>query len=259
MVGEPRDGAEPGRSASERISRAFEIPVIVAALLVIPVLVLEEAYPGEPWNALATAGNWAIWLTFLLETVTMLLVSPDRVAWVRRHPFELAVVVLTPPFLPAAWQSARAFRLLRLVRLALTARQVREIFSLEGLRYASVLAVFGILGGGVAFASVEKAQNLNAWDGVWWAITTVTTVGYGDIAPKTTEGRLIAILIMIVGIGYVAMLTAAMAQLFVTSIVRRESDVVHVAESEVLARIDRLSEHVERLEAAVRKQHDESA
>jgi hypothetical protein len=80
-----------------------------------------------------------------------------------------------------------------------------------------VLALFAILGGGAAFAAVETDQNLSAWDGVWWAITTVTTVGYGDPAVTTDAGRIIAIGLMFTGIGFVAVLTAAAADRFVRS------------------------------------------
>jgi hypothetical protein len=60
------------------------------------------------------------------------------------------VVVLTPPFLPASMQAARAFRLLRLVRLAWSARRLGAFFTLAGLRYATVVAAFGILAGAAA-------------------------------------------------------------------------------------------------------------
>jgi voltage-gated potassium channel len=165
---------------------------------------------------------------------------------------EVAVVVLTPPFLPVSLQSARAFRLMRLFRLVITVRQIRSFFSMEGLRYASVVAVFGIIGGGAAFAAVETTQKLSTWDGVWWAVTTVTTVGYGDIVPKTDAGRLIAIAVMVIGVGYIAMLTAALAQVFLTGLVGKEAKAVekeaHYAEDVVVARLDALAAQVGRLE-----------
>ncbi len=133
----------------------------------------------------------------------------------RDHPLEVAIVLLTPPFLPASLQAARVFRLLRLLRLLRAALLMRRLLSTEGVRDAAVLALVTVLGGGVAFASVEKGQDLSAWDGVWWAIVTVTTVGYGDTYPHTTAGRIIAIVVMLVGIGFVAILTAAAAERFV--------------------------------------------
>ena len=55
------------------------------------------------------------------------------------------------------------------------------------------------------------------WDGVWWSVVTVTTVGYGDIVPHTVAGRLIGILVMLLGIGFLSILTATVASYFVKS------------------------------------------
>ena len=74
---------------SERIARRFELPMIITALLVIPVIVLEESPVGEPWDTITAVLNWAIWLAFLTELVVMLAVVPDRWHWLRKHPLEL--------------------------------------------------------------------------------------------------------------------------------------------------------------------------
>jgi voltage-gated potassium channel len=191
--------------------------MLVAALLVVPAIVIEQSSLGEPWDTLAVVINWATWLAFLGEALIMLSVVPDRGRWLRDHPLEVAIVVLTPPFLPASLLAARAFRLLRLLRLVRAAVLARPLFSTEGVRDAAVLTLLTVLGGGAAFTAVEKHQHLETWDGVWWAVTTVTTVGYGDIKPRTDSGRVIAMLVMIVGIGFVALLTAAAADRFLRS------------------------------------------
>lgn len=227
---------------SQRLEARLEVPLLVFALLTIPAIAIEQSGVGEPWDTIAVVLNWSIWLAFLGEVALMLRVVPDRGRWLRDHPLDLAIVVLTPPFLPATLQAARVFRLLRLVRLLKAGDLARRLLSTEGVRDAAVLALLAVLGGGAAFAAVEKGHHsaeLSAWDGVWWAVTTVTTVGYGDISPKTEAGRVIAVVVMVVGIGFVAILTAAAAERFMRS--QREED-RHIERrlDEIVARLDAL-------------------
>lgn len=94
-----------------------------------------------------------------------------------------------------------------------------------------MLAVLTALGGGAAYAAAEKGSS--TWDGIWWAVTTMTTVGYGDIYPTTTLGRIIAILVMVVGIGFIALLTGAIAQRFLSEEVAEvEREIADVEETE---------------------------
>jgi voltage-gated potassium channel len=74
--------------------------------------------------------------------------------------------------------------------------------------------VLTAVAGGAAFVGFEKhSQHLNAWDGIYWAITTMTTVG-SDIYPTTTGGEIVSVVVAVVGIAFVAMLTGAVAQRF---------------------------------------------
>ncbi len=86
---------------------------------------------------------------------------------------------------------------------------------------------------GAAQWAVDSEEFPTLWDGVWWSVVTVTTVGYGDLYPKTTEGRLIGIGVMASGIAFVALLTAAIAARFV-----REDDSGTEDLREALARIE---------------------
>jgi voltage-gated potassium channel len=216
------------------------VPLLVAALLTIPAIAIEQSDVGQPWDTIASVLNWVIWTAFLAEAILMLRLVDDRWRWVREHPLEVAIVILTPPFLPASMQAARAFRLLSLLRLLRLGVLVRRFLSTEGIRDAAVLAAMTVLGGGAAYAAVEKGQDLSAWDGVWWAIVTVTTVGYGDTFPQTDAGRIIAIVVMFVGIGFIAVLTAAAAERFlrVQRQERNELEGVEQRLDEILTRLD---------------------
>jgi voltage-gated potassium channel len=232
--------------------------MLVAALLVIPALLIEESNVGELWDTVAVALNWLTWSAFLVEVVVMLSLVPVKVDWLRKHPLDVAIVVLTPPFLPPTLQAIRALRLLRLLRLLKAVQLIRRLFSLEGLKYAAVLALVTVLGGGTAFSVVEKEQDMTIWDGVWWAITTVTTVGYGDISPKSSAGRTIAIGVMVVGIGFIALLTAAAAQRFIAPQIREEvaeaeQDIATPERQEMMRELNKIASRLDAIEASVRE------
>ena len=238
---------------AERIERRLDVPLLVAAVLVIPVIVIEESSWEQPWTTLASVLNWTIWSAFVAEVVAMVAIVPDRWRWLRQHPLDVAIVILTPPFLPASLQAARLFRLFRLVRLLRLMQLVRQLFSLEGLRYASLLAGLTALGGGAAFAEVE---NRSTWTGVYWAVTTMTTVGYGDVTPKTDWGRAIAIVVMLVGIGFLTLVIGAIAQRFLAAQV---AEVRELEEEElqtvdaVLGELNDVMTRLRRLEAGVQR------
>jgi voltage-gated potassium channel len=206
---------------TERVQRFFNVPVLIAALLVVPVIIIEQTAVSDSVETAAAVANWAIWLVFAAELAAILWVVPDKRHWVARNPLDVIIVVLTPPVLPPGLQSLRVLRLLRLLRLMKVAQVSRRVFSFQGLRYAVFLALLTIVGGGAAFAAAEKGQDLNGWDGIWWATSTMTTVG-SNIYPTTTLGRVIAMVVMVVGIGFVALLTGAVAERFLGPEVREE-------------------------------------
>ncbi len=232
------------------MAKRFELPILIAAVLVIPVIVLEESDVSDTWKTIGGVANWAIWLVFALEVVAMLAVVPSRWKWVRENPLEIAIVLFTPPFLPPSLQALRVFRLLRLARLFRLAPLARRLFSLEGLRYVALLAILTVLGGGAAYASIEK--HTSTWDGVWWAFTTMTTVGYGDEYPRTTLGRALAMAIMVIGIGFIAILTGAVAERFLSGQIEEVADTERAVEAtdlEVLAELREVRTRLDRLEA----------
>jgi voltage-gated potassium channel len=199
---------------SERIARFMDPFLMVAAVLTLPAVIIPESEPNTTLATIAEVLNWVTWLPFLVEVVLMLAVVPDRRRWLREHPIELVVVVLTPPILPPGLQSLRLIRLLRLLRLLRLAQLTRRLFSLQGLRYSALLAVLTIVAGGAAFVGFENGHHhYSTWEGIYWAITTMTTLG-SSVEPTTTGSQILAVVILLVGISFVALLTGAIAQRF---------------------------------------------
>lgn len=226
--------------------------MLVAATLVIPAIIIEEAGPGEPLETLAVVLNYAIWLAFLLEAAVMLWVVPNKRRWLGDHPLEVIIVVLTPPFFLAALQPIRLLRLGRLLRLLRLAPLVRRLFTAQGLRYTALLAILTVLAGGAAYHQTENGQSFG--EGVYWAVTTMTTVGYGDLSPHTTAGRIVAIIVMLVGIGFVAIVTGAVAQAFIQPRAfwsHPGSPANAVGEDELLVQVRELSVRMRELERAL--------
>src|ERR1700730_871750 len=146
-------------SRSQRAAARFEPVILVAAVLTIPAVLLAQGHPAEPWKTVGPVADWAIWSVFALELVIMLAVVPSRRAWLREHPLEVAIVFLTPPFLFAALQSIRVLRVLRLLRLFRFAPMARRMFSVEGVRYAALIALLGCR----TFSDGQRAAAAVQW------------------------------------------------------------------------------------------------
>jgi voltage-gated potassium channel len=237
---------------AQRLDERLEPLLLVAALLVIPDVAIEAADARGTWGVAALVLNWAVWLVFALALVATTAVAERRWAWLRERPLDVAIVVLTPPFAPAVllgFRLARLLRLLRLLRLVRTGRLARKAFSLEGVKWACGLVALVALGGGAAFTNAESGQHYSTADGLWWAVTTMTTIG-SDIQPKTGQGRVIEVAVMLVGIGFVAFLTAAVAQRFVAQIEEPKPE----WEEGVVARLDAIVERLASIEERLQRE-----
>ena len=211
------------------VVRIFDRIVTILAILMILVVILENVATAPGLLLLAKVANWIIWLGFVAELSVKVALSSDRLRTVRDSWLEVAIVLLTPPFVPRLEDlsplrgapALRLLRLLRFLRLGLAGLQalrgLRRLFGRHHLGYiACAMALIVLLGGITLFLlEAETGTVRDFGDALWWAVVTVTTVGYGDITPKTGTGRLVAIGVMLVGIGFLSILTANIAAYFV--------------------------------------------
>ena len=207
--GQPR--SEHDAAFLKRFDAWMQLPIIVSAIL--PLIVAPET---NGWVGVVI--GVVTWLVFLADYVVQ-----ARYRWhysrTRLGLFDLFVVIATAPwFLIPGAQAGRfvvILRLARLARLAMASRGSRRLFERLG-RVAAV--AFGVLitASLVAYYA-ERPVNpefATVGDALWWGIVTLTTVGYGDIVPKTPTGRLAAVAIMLTGIAVLGVLAGSLSSFF---------------------------------------------
>jgi voltage-gated potassium channel len=218
------------QDAYSRFATAVELPLTILALLWLPVLIVPlvvhlNAVAADTFNAI----DYFVWAAFAVEYLVKLYLTPARWRFFAHHPVDLAVVAL--PML----RPLRAMRLLRLLSLARAGailanalKRTRDLFTHRGLHFV-LLAALGIV---VVCSALELGFEQHAHgssihtfaDALWWAIVTVTTVGYGDKYPVSAGGRGVAAVLMLVGIGLIGVLTATIASYFVEQKSDQEKD-----------------------------------
>ena len=210
----------------EKIPRLrAELIILTLALVSVLLLVYEmavELAPHQQW--ILERVDLAIAFIFLTDFAWRFYKAPDRRYFFRTSWWELLAAI---PLTTETAQALRGMRLLRLVRLLRLLRVVRFAVRLKILldrarvfgertnlvEISSIVAAI-VLTGAAAFHYFEFGHNPNVQgfgDSIWWAIITVTTVGYGDIYPITTAGRVIATLLLVTGLGTFGTWAASMA------------------------------------------------
>jgi len=115
-------------------------------------------------------------------------------------------------------------------------------------RVIAVVTIGVTVVGGLLVRITDPTSIKNVGAGLWWSLQTVTTVGYGDVVPDSVAGRLTAALVMLVGLSFLAVTTAAVTNAFVEAAARRRG--VH-AQDTVLAEIRQLRAELEQLRAEI--------
>ena len=210
--------------AFERFSRAVDGPLTVLALVMIPLIVLPLVVDLSPGTESAfLAIDYLIWAVFAAEYAIKLYLAPNRRQFVAHHIPDL-IIVLVPMLRPL--RVLRSVRLLRLLRLALLTglaakglREARNILRRRGLNWILLIVLVLNLIAAAMVLEFERGNpdaNIDSYpDALWWAVTTITTVGYGDRFPMSSAGRGVAVVLMIAGIAMFGVITASIAAYFV--------------------------------------------
>jgi voltage-gated potassium channel len=196
-----------------RWRRRTDTPLLCLALIFLVVFLLPlydpSLSPGVRQGLLAV--NIAIWVAFAVDYAVRLHLVANRWAFVRGHVPDLLMIVV--PVL-------RPLRVLRVIgALGTAARRAGERRVAGTTAYVlGAVALLLVIGAGLALDAERSADGANITstrDALWWALATVTTVGYGDRFPVTDEGRVIATGVMLCGIALLGVVTAAIAAWFI--------------------------------------------
>jgi voltage-gated potassium channel len=208
-------------NAFDRFSAAVDGPMTVLTILWLPVLVipLVKALHGTV-DTTVNVIDYSIWALFAVEYLAKLWLTPQRGHFFTHHLLDLVIVVV-PVLRPL-----RLLRLLRVIQvsrvaavLAESLHRARKVFTHKGFHFVLlaagliVVACAGLVT--VAERGAHGSNIHNFGQGLWWAMVTVTTVGYGDRYPITPMGQGVAVVLMLVGIGLIGVLTATVASFFV--------------------------------------------
>jgi len=200
----------------------LNLAVLVLTIYVLVALIIDITFKlSDETTRLLNFIDIAICIFFFIEFCIRFYQSDNKLKFMRWGWIDLISSIPMINFLRFG-RILRFIRLVRIIRAFRTTKQfVTYIFANKAQgTFASVaiLAVLLIIFSSIAILQVENAPNSNiqtAEDAIWWAYVTITTVGYGDKFPVTTEGRIIASFLMTAGVGLFGTFTAYVASLFV--------------------------------------------
>ncbi len=217
-------GVHPGENnRARRTGVILEAPMLMAAVWIL-----------LNWGFKSSAAEttdyqiydmW-LWAFFLLETTLLSFLVNDTRRYLKTNWLNLLIIVFGMPLL---WQWNIYLGALRLLRLLILATllmhlggRVRTMLSRNELGATIIATLIVIIMAGIMMASLDPGIESPA-EGVWWAWVTITTVGYGDVVPESVIGKVVASVIMLLGLGLFAMLTASFAAFFIA---RKEEEII---------------------------------
>ena len=237
-------------AAYARVDAALNFPLLILSVALVPLLIwpIVDTSMSDRTRNIIDAIDYGIWAVFLIEYCLKLFLAPARWRFVRTHVFELMLVVF-PMLRPLRIvRSAQGLRLLGLSRAAAAAgagaKEARSSLASRTATYAVLLiGLLVVVASAVVLDAERNADGTNIknfGDAIWWAVVTVSSVGYGDHYPVSAVGRTVASAVMVLGLGLISVMTASFAAWLVKQEERVEEDRI----SELTAQVTALNAQV---------------
>jgi voltage-gated potassium channel len=224
-------------SPGERLFDLFLLIAIVASIMVVMLDSVQSI--ATKYRSVLTIAEWTFTVLFTIEYALRVWSSPRRLVYMRSMYGIVDLLAILPAYLSIFFPagrflvSLRVLRVLRIFRILRLSAYVQEasvlIQALRASRFkivvfvSAVLAIAVVVGAVMFLIEGPQFGFTNIPQSVYWAIVTLTTVGYGDIAPATTAGKVLASALMILGYGIIAVPTGIVT-LELDRVARRERD-----------------------------------
>ncbi|WP_221797639.1 ion channel [Oceanobacter mangrovi] len=208
-------GVDPAENhRARRLGYWFEWPMLMLACMTIAEWTVQETDASSK----TLLSDVIIWCFFLIETLVVTFTVDHKARYLSGNWMNLLILLGGVSFWWVDAPDLAGLRTLRLLAVGAILLNISGAFErlLQRHYLGSALAVSFLIV--VLFGSLMSVIDPaihSPLDGIWWAWVTVTTVGYGDLVPTSSLGRVVAGLLILMGIGLVALLTASMSSLFV--------------------------------------------
>lgn len=257
-------GVDNSENARARyIAKALEWPMMAVALWI-----LIEWYLGAKGLSsydLSHFTNIIVLSAFIFEVSVLTYLVDNKRLYLRTNWMNLLIIFLGIPIIFEGGEAAAALRGLRVLialQVFLNASSTfRELLARNHLGATLGVSLIIMAVAGILMAGIDPAIN-SPWEGLWWAWVTITTVGYGDLVPVSGEGRVLGAILILLGVGLFAMLTASFSVLFITrseeKLEEEIEDEIHREKAEEKAQLQSIEKRLERLEEKIQELIDKS-
>lgn len=220
---------------------ALWIPIQIYLDIVRATVLVEEAY-----------FDWFIWFFFLFESVLLTILVDDKIRFLKANWMNIFIIVAGLPIV--LWGYSPLAAMLRMLRVLLmlgliyrVTGVVRTFLNRNQLGTTLLVALIVVVIAGIVMSVIDPAYKTPA-DGIWWALVTVSTVGYGDIVPSTHAGRIVAAFLILSGVILLALITANLSAFLVDKEIEEETE---EEEALMIKEMRKLRVQIEKMEREV--------